>query len=281
MGANIVTVTIRTLCENTAAIKGVLGEWGWSVIVETQESTIMLDTGASGIVIKNAEKMNVDLSKTDVLILSHGHNDHTGGLQDVLTHIPGVRIICHPEIWEAKYKNRNNNMDYLGLMVSKDFVESTSNVTLSTGPVMIDRDCLFSGSIPMTVNYEFSGDEFLIKDNGGSFRKDYLNDDAALIVKTDKGLVVVTGCAHRGIVNTLIHARKITGEDRIYGVIGGTHLYSKDSKTIDTTVKDLLSMDIKRIGVSHCTGFYGEMKLAEAFRDRFFQNHAGMVTVFD
>jgi len=276
------TVTIRTLCENTAAIKGVLGEWGWSVIVETGDSTIMLDTGASGIVMKNAEKMNVDLLKTDVLVLSHGHNDHTGGLQDVLTDIPGVRIICHPDAWEAKYKkNKNGNMDYIGIMASKDFVESASDMTLSVEPVMIDRNCLFLGSIPMTVNYESLDDDFFVKEKDGSFRQDYLNDDSALVVKTDKGLVIVTGCAHRGIVNTIVHARNITGDDRICGVVGGTHLYPKDNKTIDAAIKDLLSMDIKRIGVSHCTGGYGVMKLAEAFGDRFFQNHAGMVTVFD
>ena len=275
------TVTIRTLCENTAAVKGVLGEWGWSVIVETGESIIMLDTGASGVVIKNAEKMNVDLLKTDVLVLSHGHNDHTGGLQDVLTHIPGVRIICHPDVWEAKYKNRNGNLDYIGVMTSNNFVESASDITLSAEPVMIDRHCLFLGNIPMTVDYESLGDEFFIKEKDGSFRQDYLNDDSALVVKTDKGLVIVTGCAHRGIVNTILHARNVTGDDRVYGVVGGTHLFPKDNRTIDATIKDLLSMDIKRIGVSHCTGDCGAMKLAEAFGDRFFHNHAGMVTVFD
>ena len=111
--------------------------------------------------------------------------------------------------------------------------------------------------------------------------QDDFPDDLALIIKTLKGLVIILGCAHRGIVNTIQHARNITGVNTVHTVIGGTHLYPKKDFQIEKTIQALQELDVQHIGVSHCTGFKAAMKLSEAFGDRFFLNNAGTVRTIE
>ena len=115
----------------------------------------------------------------------------------------------------------------------------------------------------------------------GTLQHDTFADDLALIVKMEKGLVIILGCAHRGMINTLRHARNLTGDERVYAVIGGTHLYPKNDDQIGKTIEFLKEMDVQKIGVSHCTGFHAATRLAQAFGDRFFVNNAGMITKID
>ena len=110
---------------------------------------------------------------------------------------------------------------------------------------------------------------------------DTFPDDLALICKSNLGLVIVLGCAHRGIINTIRHAQKITGEDTVHTVIGGTHLYPKNEEQVEKTIQDLKEIGVQNIGVSHCTGLKAGMKLADAFGDRFFFNNAGSVCTID
>jgi len=96
-----------------------------------------------------------------------------------------------------------------------------------------------------------------------------------LIIDTEFGLVVILGCAHRGIVNTLRHAQKLTGKEQVYAAIGGTHLFRASEERIEKTITDLMDMGIQKLGVSHCTGFRASSRLAEKFGDMFFLNNAG------
>ena len=135
---------------------------------------------------------------------------------------------------------------------------------------------LTTGEIPRITDYETIESHFYVR-QGETLQQDNFPDDLALICKTDNGLVIVLGCAHRGIINTIQHARKITGEDKIHTVIGGTHLYPKKDNQIEKTIQALKKLGVQHIGVSHCTGLKAAMKLAQAFGDRFFFNNAGSV----
>ncbi len=126
----------------------------------------------------------------------------------------------------------------------------------------------------MLSGYEIIEDN-LLKKNGVNFQPDLLADDLALIIRSDRGLVVVLGCAHRGIVNTLRHAQKLTGQENVYAVIGGTHLYRASPERITRTIADLKEMGVQKIGVSHCTGFEAAAYLSQEFGERFFLNNAG------
>jgi len=129
----------------------------------------------------------------------------------------------------------------------------------------------------MTNEYEKIDPSLYVKEEN-EFRPDPLWDDQAIFIKTEKGLVVILGCAHRGIINTVNHAKKLTGVEKIYTIVGGTHLMGSSDDRLDFTISELKKSDIQKLGVSHCTGMAIAVKLAQAFGDIFFFNNAGTIT---
>ncbi len=126
----------------------------------------------------------------------------------------------------------------------------------------------------MVSDYEYVEDNLFVKKDS-LLSQDPLLDDLALVIDTDFGLVVILGCAHRGMINTLRHAQKLTGKKSVYAAIGGTHLMRASDDRMDKTVNDLKDMGIKKLGVSHCTGFPAQSRLFQEFGDAFFLNNAG------
>jgi len=145
---------------------------------------------------------------------------------------------------------------------------------LSREPVYITDRVLTTGEIPMTLRYEEIDKNLFVKE-GSTLWPDRMADDLALIIDTNFGLVVILGCAHRGIVNTLPHAQNLTGKELVYGAIGGAHLFRASKERIQRTIADLREMGIQRLGTSHCTGFYASAQLAQEFGDSFYLNNAG------
>jgi 7,8-dihydropterin-6-yl-methyl-4-(beta-D-ribofuranosyl)aminobenzene 5'-phosphate synthase len=146
--------------------------------------------------------------------------------------------------------------------------------TLTREPVRISEHVMTTGEIPMLSGYEGIENNLFTKE-GGALQPDKLADDLALIIDADFGLVVILGCAHRGIVNTLRHAQNITGKELVYAAIGGTHLFRASEERLEKTTTDLKDMGIQKLGVSHCTGFHASARLAQEFQDTFFLNNAG------
>ncbi|OGO05189.1 MAG: hypothetical protein A2Y91_00695 [Chloroflexi bacterium RBG_13_54_8] len=268
-------VKITTLSENTANY-GFLAEWGLSILVEVDGLRILVDTGLSFSAVHNAQLMGIDLSTIDRIVLSHGHADHTGGLRQVLRIKGEVEVIGHPDIWAAKYVQRDQaGKRYCGMPFSREELESRgARFNLAREPVHITEHVMTTGEVLMLSEYEEIEGNLFTKEKG-VFRPDPLADDLALVVDTDFGLVVILGCSHRGIVNTLRHAQKLTGKELVYAAIGGTHLFRASKERIGKTIADLKEMGIQRLGVSHCTGFTASAQLAQEFEDVFFLNNAG------
>ncbi|HEY33523.1 MAG TPA: MBL fold metallo-hydrolase [Dehalococcoidia bacterium] len=268
-------IQITTLSENTANY-GFLGEWGLSILVETDEVRVLMDTGLSFTAAHNARVMEMDLSTVDRIVLSHGHADHTGGLRDVLSLTGDVEIIAHPDIWVEKYTKRRGGIERSIRFPSlREELESLgARFNLTREPVYITENILTTGEIPMVTGYEEIDSHLFVKE-GGELKSDPLADDLALIINADFGLVVILGCAHRGIINTLRHARNLTGKELVYAVIGGTHLIGASEERMERTIADLREMGIQRLGVSHCTGFPASARLFHEFEDSFFLNNAG------
>ncbi|MFC2072734.1 MBL fold metallo-hydrolase [Chloroflexota bacterium] len=268
-------IRITTLSENTANY-GFLAEWGLSILVEMDGAKILMDTGLSFSAVHNAQLIGIDLSTIDHIVISHGHCDHTGGLRDVLRIKGNVEVIAHPDIWTAKYVQRAQQpARYSGIPFLREELESQgARFRFAKEPVRITEQIMTTGEVPMSSGYEEIESTLFIKEDD-QFKPDLLADDLALIIDTDFGLVVILGCAHRGIINTLRHAQNLTGKEMVYAVIGGTHLFRASEERLEKTIADLKEMGIQRLGVSHCTGFHAEARLAQEFEDMFFLNNAG------
>lgn len=268
-------VRITTLSENTATY-GFLAEWGISILVEVDRMRILMDTGQSFSAVHNAQLMGIDLSTIDRIVLSHGHADHTGGLRDVLKIKGEVEVIAHPDVWATRYVQRDQQEEkYAGIPFSQIELESCgARFNLAREPVHITEHVMTTGEIPMLSGYEKIEDNLFVKEDS-VLHPDLLADDLALVIDTDFGLVVILGCAHRGIVNTLRRARNLTGNELVYAAIGGTHLFRASGERVEETIADLKAMGIQKLGVSHCTGFPASARLAAEFGEIFFLNNAG------
>ena len=271
-----------TLSENTAfAIpRGVLGEWGLSVLVEKDDRRVLLDAGSSISAAHNGDLLGTDWNRIDAIVLSHGHYDHTGGLREVLTRIrKPVKVVAHPDIFGAKFiqYSKNDPPRYIGIPFQRAEMESLgAEFQLTSEPVWLSENVVTSGEIPMITDFETIDPGLCVRENGEMI-PDPLRDDQALFIKTGPGLLVVLGCAHRGAINTLHHARNVTGVETIYCVIGGTHLIRASEVQMEMTIATLKEFGVQRLGVSHCTGMPAAVRLAQEFGPGFFFNNSGSV----
>jgi 7,8-dihydropterin-6-yl-methyl-4-(beta-D-ribofuranosyl)aminobenzene 5'-phosphate synthase len=219
-----------------------LAEHGLSYLIEHDGKRILFDTGQSNLFLKNAWTMGIEMKNLNTIVLSHGHFDHGDGLQ----YLAGGQLICHPECFVKRY--RKIDFSYIGLKNSKEELAGKFNLVTTAIPYQISEKIIFLGEIPRITDFESKHTSFIL-DNG---IPDFVMDDSAIVLLSDKGLFVVTGCGHAGIVNTLKHAKNITGENRIYGIMGGFHLKKADRQTKET-ISYLKNNNVTHIYPSHCT----------------------------
>ncbi|MFC1944551.1 MBL fold metallo-hydrolase [Chloroflexota bacterium] len=267
-------ISITTLSENTAGL-GMVAEWGLSVLVETDSLSVLFDAGAGESTVRNAGILGKDLSKVNTIAISHGHYDHTGGLRDVLRRTGQVEVIAHPDIWDAKYGGSGDNARYAGIPFRREELEGLGAwFNLSKQPVKIGDDITTTGEVPMVTGYE-QVEPYLFVKKGEQFLPDTLADDLSIIINTEQGLVVILGCAHRGMINHIRHAQMLFPGQPIDTVIGGSHLLHASPERMALTIGDLKEIGVRRLGLSHCTGFGPSAQLASEFGEIFFPNNAG------
>ena len=275
-------VKLTTLTENTAGKVGLLAEHGLAILVEAHGRRILFDTGQSTTAVHNARLLGVDLTAIDAIVLSHGHNDHAGGLKEVLREVGRggreVTVVAHPAMWTPRYSVREGERPrFNGVPYRREELESLgARFRLDTGPVALGPGITTTGEVPRVTPFERLDSALKVRE-GDAWQQDQLLDDLSLVVRAEAGLVVVLGCAHSGIVNTLLHARKVTGVERILAVVGGTHLGFGKPEQVEESVRALREFGVGRLGVSHCTGLPAAARLASEFGDRFFFNSAGTV----
>ena len=267
---------VTTLSENTSTPRRrLLAEWGLSILIEIDNLKILLDTGQSISAVKNAATLGINLSQIDKIVLSHGHYDHTGGMQQVLAAMrKETEVIAHPDIWALKYAyfSREGRYEYIGIPFCREELETLgASFRLTPEPVWITENVVTSGEIPKVTEYEEIDVNLRVKE-GDEFPADPLADDQAIFIKTGQGLVVVLGCGHRGVVNTLRHAQKLTGMEVIHTVMGGAHFLGTSEVQVELTLAELREMGIQRMGLCHCTGMWSQVRLAQEFGESFFFN---------
>jgi len=246
-------MVIKVLTDNHAG-SFTMAEHGLSFLIEHEGKRILFDTGQSDLFMKNAVKMNVSLQNIDMIVLSHGHFDHGDGLSN----LNGGTLICHPGCFIKRYSTRDNR--YIGLKNSRDELQKLFELKVSEKPLNISERIIFLGEIPRLTDFESQVTNFRYEDG----TPDFVMDDSAVAFILEEGLFVVTGCGHAGIVNTLEYARKITGIDELYGIIGGFHLKENDHQTKET-IRYLKENRVNHVRPSHCT----ELPALAAFYENF------------
>jgi len=258
---------ISILTDNTATY-GYLAEWGLSVLIKTGNFCVLMDTGFTGTATFNSRTMGIDLASLDAIVLSHGHVDHTGGLRDVLLRSGAKPVLCHPAALEPKVRRAKNSPDRrIGMPLTREELESIgARLNLARGPVELAAGVFAGGEVPMKTGFE-AIDEGLYHEADNAVVPDPMLDDLSLAFKTERGLVIVLGCAHRGPVNVIRHFQNLTGEESVYALIGGMHLMHASEERLSETVRSLKATGVKKLFLGHCTGFHALARLANEFGD--------------
>jgi 7,8-dihydropterin-6-yl-methyl-4-(beta-D-ribofuranosyl)aminobenzene 5'-phosphate synthase len=255
-----------TILSENYALKAPMAEWGFSVFIETENKKYLFDTGQSGdVVIQNAKSLNIDLTHLDGIILSHGHYDHVGGLVKVLQQCGPTTIFGHPGIFKERYSERNGKLVYTGIEQTKKQLEEDFHVTfkLSSTLTQINSRLWLTGEVPQINPHEKISKHFKAKQEK-TIQKDEFPDDNSLIIETNKGLVLLFGCAHRGIVNIMEHAKNSLNKP-IYGFVGGTHLHDSSNDHYNFVAQYIKENNINFMAPGHCTGINKIFLLKQSF----------------
>ncbi len=221
---------ISVLCENSVSDIGFLGEWGLSLFISVGGKNILFDTGYSDVFVHNAKEMKVNLEKTDFIVLSHYHNDHTRGLS-FYKFAEKKDIIFHPDLIGKLPKKEARN------------IENNFNVIKSKEPLEFIENVFYLSEIPRKNNFE-----------KGVYKTDPMKEDSAIAIKTKKGAVVISGCSHAGICNICEYAKKITGQS-LYAVIGGFHLSENNDGLMQKTIAYFKQENPELLFPMHCVEF--------------------------
>lgn len=218
-------------------------EHGLSFLVES-DKRIIFDTGASDLFLQNAERLGIDLNSVDTVALSHGHYDHGNGLQFV----SGKTIVIHPNAFVQRISERSGRN--ISIAVNREYIEARNRIVETCEPLWLSEQMAYLGEIPRIVPFEMECSTLFHFADGTS---DPVTDDSGLAVKTEKGLIVISGCAHAGICNIVEHARRVTSTDKVLCVIGGFHL-TEVNERLQQTINYLKGIGTEYVMPSHCTG---------------------------
>lgn len=217
-------------------------EHGLSFLIEA-DRRILFDTGSSDLFLRNAERLDINIDTVDTVVLSHGHYDHGNGLQFV----SGKTIVMHPDAFAQRISERSGRN--ISIAVDRESVESRNRIVETRGPLWLSEQIAYLGEIPRIVPFEMEcSTPFHFTDG----TPDPVIDDSGLAVKTENGLIVISGCAHSGICNIVEQARKVTGTSKVCGVMGGFHLTEIDNR-LAKTIEYLKSVGTETVMPSHCT----------------------------
>jgi 7,8-dihydropterin-6-yl-methyl-4-(beta-D-ribofuranosyl)aminobenzene 5'-phosphate synthase len=258
---------VTCLVDNTAQLSsGLWAEHGSAFLIESADAKVLFDTGQSGaVLVHNLAAMNKDLRGLSCIVLSHGHYDHTGGMEHILSRYANVEIVAHPSVFDDRIsRGVSGSEKSVGIPFSREHVETRCSLRLSAEPLEVAPGIFTTGQVPRGAGPE-PRDPRLVVRVEGQLLVDPLLDDMSLVLKTRKGLVVLLGCCHSGLINTLEHvSNRISG--RMHAIMGGTHLANvEDSVLLETVTAVKDGYGVQDVYVGHCSGTRGLLAFADVF----------------
>ena len=254
-------IRIRVLVENET-VSRLETEHGLSYLVEADGKRGLFDTGATDMVLRNAKTLGEPIDSLDWIVLSHGHYDHTGGLESVLkAQKKRIIVFAHPAAFIEKFKRSDDGYPSIGIRMSRSDIDKYADIIETTQPTRVSKSITLTGEIPRVVTYEtpFSG---FVQDASGADAVDPIPDDLSVIINANRGCAVLLGCAHAGPVNTLKRVQALAGVGTFGFVAGGMHLSDADDERIRRTVAAFKEYNVTRVAPLHCSG----KRAADAFR---------------
>ncbi len=269
-------VRITVLVENTAEDAGLLAEHGLAFWIDGGSHRILFDTGQGGVLPANAYRLGIDLRRLDAVALSHGHYDHTGGLADAVRgNRPGA-VYAHPDALKPKFaRNKDGTSRPIGMpeAAQQALERHRDRLVLLEKPTSLGAGFMLTGPVPRATDFEDTGGPFFL--DAQCRTPDPLLDDQAVFFPAAQGTVVLLGCAHAGVVNTLRYVRRLTDDRPIHAVLGGMHLLNASPDRLSRTIEALRELDIACLGPAHCTGRAATAALWHALPDRCISLHVG------
>ncbi|GFI62212.1 ribonuclease BN [Clostridiales bacterium] len=225
------------------------GEPAVSYFIEDGSRKILFDAAYSGVFMKNAKAMGIQLEDVTDIVISHGHNDHTGGLKELFKTSFKKRPLftSHPDVF---LKRNENGLD-IGSPVTREYIAQRAELRLTKKPIKISENIMFLGEIPDVYERRYAIGKC---EKNGHWTDDFLFDDSALVYIDGDSIFIITGCSHSGICNIIEYGKSITGRGKVSGVIGGLHLFENNSDTLKT-IEFLRKENIPVIYPCHCTSF--------------------------
>jgi 7,8-dihydropterin-6-yl-methyl-4-(beta-D-ribofuranosyl)aminobenzene 5'-phosphate synthase len=243
---------------------GLESEHGASFLIEAEGQMVLFDTGQSGsVLLNNLAALGYRPDVIEAVVLSHAHYDHTGGLSSLLSRVPGIPVYAHPDLFRERYQKQDTGPRAVGPVMTREDLAGQASLRLNAEPVRVTPGVWTTGEILPRSEPEGRSPYHMVRADSG-WEADPYRDDLSVVLQSEQGLILVCGCCHAGLLNTLLHVRNVFGDDPV-AVIGGMHLLHVDGPTMDHVVEVLAGYGPPRLWMGHCTGDRAFLTLRAAF----------------
>jgi len=246
---------LSVVMDNFALRGDLRAEHGFSLLVESRDERLLVDTGKSDLTVANLKSLEVEPYSIGKVVITHGHYDHAGGLMPLLRAGAAPEVYISPRAFDRKFAYGKVRWRSIGLDWSPGDVEAArGHIVDADAPLEVARGVWLTGPIPEVQPFPAGKKKLFVETESGKRIPDPFEDERAVVLDAPDGLVLISGCGHRGILNALLAARELLTTRPVAAVLGGTHMASAEADEVRALASALRDQDVPLVGPAHCTG---------------------------